>query len=125
MTLSVADSDLRGLVGGETIVALTNGDRPTPGTRLLLVGGEPRDPGDLKPAYRRWAGSPCPGRWKAEVVDVAPVSAFDADAFRARHLLDDPDAEWVVVLRVLGPEGPVLSDEAFRARVRSLEQARA
>ncbi len=119
----IADPELRGLAAGETVVAFVPAGAAEVGATLTLTGAGPLDPADLKPAYRRWATEPAPsGPWTALVVAVYPVTPLLRDRAAGRHLratMPDGDA---LVLRVAGTAGPVLSDAAFTARVRSLER---
>jgi hypothetical protein len=124
--ISVPDADLRALATGETIVAFVPRATVGPGDEVELAAGGRRRPEELKEAYRRWAeAGPPEGTWTAQVEAVHPAAALDPEAGRPRHILDDsalPEGD-LLVLRVSGPEGPVLSDAAFAARLGSLEAA--
>lgn len=124
MTTSVPDAELRALASGESIVAFGASGATAPGDRIDLVSAPGDDPGSLAPAYRRWASDPPPGAWTAEVVEVHPVVRFDPEALAARHIrADTPATGDVLLLRVSGAAGPVLSDTAFAARLRSVHGA--
>ena len=112
VNVPVPPSELRALVGGEIVVVFA--DEPLEGT-LRLVPGDPLDPEELKPAYRRWRGiSVAPV--DARVVEGFEVSRLDPDAAMPRHLRTRiPDDGHLLVVRV-SPDDPVLSDVAFAAR---------
>jgi hypothetical protein len=115
-------SDLIALVSGEIVVAESERGTLSEGDELDLEAGPARPAEELKPAYRRWSYAAVPeGRWTGVVVAVHPAQAFDADSGASRHLLTRALQGDVVVLRVYSEAGPVLSDVAFDARVRSLE----
>ncbi len=123
-TLPLPDPDLRALVTGEVIVAFVAPGSVTPGSEVLLTGSGPRPEAELKPAYRRWArAAPPAGRWSATVEMVTTTAALDPQDGAARHVLTEPEAGDLVVLRVESTMGPVLSDDAFAARRASLEAA--
>ena len=124
MNLAVPDAELRALAGGEVIVAFTSPGAAAPGDHVALTPTATEDPMGLLPAYRRWAGSPPPGEWSAEVVAVYGLARFDEGRLAARHIRSQvPPGGDILVLRVFGSRGPVLSDTAFAARLRSLEAA--
>lgn len=116
--------DLFGLVTGEIVVAESERGGLTEGDEFEFAVGPARAAADVKPAYREWLErSLPPGSWTGVVVAVHPAQAFDAATGWSRHLLDGVPHGDLVVLRVYGDDGPVLSDVAFEARVRSLEGA--
>lgn len=116
--------DLRGLAAGEIVVAFVERGILTEGDEVDLAPGPSRPEGELRPAYRRWAAAPPEGAWTAIVAAVHPAALLDPDAGRSRHLLTAaPTHGDLVVLRVFGPGGAVLSDVAFAARRRSVEGA--
>ena len=86
------------------------------------AGGTRRDT-DLKPAYRHWADRPVEGEWSAVVEAVHPAALLDPESGSARHILAEAPGGDLLVLRVYGPDGPVLSDAAFEARRRSVQGA--
>lgn len=115
--------DLNGLIRGEIVVAFTARSACTEGDEFDLEAGEPRPDSEVEPAYRRFVDAPS-GQWTGVVVAVHPARLLDPEAGRARHLLTaTPGDGDVVVLRVFGEQGPVLSDDAFAARRRSVEGA--
>lgn len=123
-TLSLPDPDLRALVAGEVIVAFVPSDTVASGTVVTLTGSGPRPAMELKPAYRRWASLAAPpGTWSATVEFVTAARSLDPDAGQSRHVLADAGDGDLVVLRVEGTQGPVLSSEAYAARRASLEAA--
>jgi len=61
--------------------------------------------------------------WIAVVTAVDPTALFDPAAASARHVLASVTEGDLVVLRVYDGDRPVLSDEAFHRRVRSIEGA--
>ncbi len=123
--LDVPNAELRALVAGEIVVAFTTRAAVREGDEVDLAAGAALDPGALKPAYARWAAAPAPpGDWTAVVVAVHPASSLSPDSGAARHVRRDaPTGGDLVVLRVYDGDRPVLSDEAFAARVRSLQGA--
>ena len=116
--------DLLALVTGESIVAFTDRSTVEQGDEVELTASGHRPASDLKPAYRHWVGRDAPrGEWMAVVEGVHPTSGLDPEAGAARHVLADvPDGD-LLVLRVYGADGPVLSDVAYAARRRSLGTA--
>jgi len=122
--LPLPDPDLRALVAGETIIGFVEPGTVAPGDGVALVATGPRSPEELKPAYQRWAdaGIP-PGNWSARVEAVSPAASLDPVDGSARHVLANPGEGDLVVLRVSGADGPVLTDAAFSARLKSLDSA--
>lgn len=122
--LTIHDVDFRALVAGEVVVAETSRGEATEGDEYELAAGAARPASDVKPAYQRLVGLPPPeGSWTGVVVAVHPAQAFDAESGASRHILTRPPEGDLIVVRVYGDAGPVLSDVAFEARVRSLEGA--
>ena len=123
--LTLSGADLQALVEGETIVAFLPRGEVSEGDEVELSARGTRDPSTLKPAYRRWASvRPPRGPWSAVVELVAPVAVLDEEAGSSRHILEKTPLEGdLVALRVYGRHGPVLSDDAFRARRTSVEGA--
>jgi hypothetical protein len=122
--LRVPDPDLRALTSGEQILAFVAQGTVAPGSTVDLAGSGPRPAHQLKPAYRRWADAATADRaWSATVDAVVPASQLDPVSGAARHILREPDGGDLVVLRVAGPAGPVLTDDAYAARRISLESA--
>lgn len=122
--LALPDPDLRALAGGEVIVAFTGRATAEPGDEVTLVGAGPRPAAELKPAYHHWAdGGPPPGTWTAVVEEVHPAAALDPGRGDSRHVLAAIPTGDLLVLRVYGADGPVLSDTAFAARRASLASA--
>ncbi|HEX9856633.1 MAG TPA: hypothetical protein VGC47_15080 [Acidimicrobiia bacterium] len=121
---TIPTPDLRALIGGETVIAFVPRHTVDEGDELELDAGGPRQPEEVKAAYVRWnADPPPPGPWTGIVVALVPSAVLDAEAGSPRHVLDHvPDGD-IAVLRVYGPDGPVLSDEAFAARRKSVEGA--
>jgi len=122
--LTISDPELRALASGESIVAFVPRMTVTEGDEVELTGNGPVPADHLKPAYRRWADAgPPPGEWTGVVVSVDPAAILDPVAGSARHILAEPGDGDVVLLRVYGSDGAVLGDEAFSARLRSVEGA--
>jgi hypothetical protein len=122
--LSLPDAEVRALASGEVVVAFVARMTVGEGDELTLEPTGEMAADALKPAYRRWASLPSPdGTWTAVVVSVDPAGLLDAEAGGARHIRVEPGTGDLAILRVYGPDGPVLSDEAFAARVRSIEGA--
>ncbi len=118
--------DLLALCAGEQVLAFIPRAAVGEGDEVALATGGERAASELKPAYRGWVGRAAPeGEWTAVVVAVHPAAALDAEAGAARHVLAAaPEAGDLAVLRVYRPDRePVLSDVAFAARVRSVEEA--
>ena len=118
MRVEVPSAALRALVTGE-VVTLPHAPGIETGTTVTIVdaGG---DAGPLKPAYRRWARMPVAGTWTATVTRLMDTESLDAGSFASRHVLGEHPTGMVAILRVSGDDGPVLSDTAFEARVRSV-----
>ncbi len=105
------------------MVAFVPRHRVSEGDEVALHPSGPRPASELQAAYSRWADTSVGGEWSAVVTAVHPAAMLDPVAGAARHILAEiPDGD-MVVLRVYGPEGAVLSDVAFEARVGSLEGA--
>ena len=123
--VQIPDPDLRALASGEVVIAFVNRGAATEGDEIDLRSSGPRPGSELKPAYRRWAAEPVPGGpWLGIVDRVDPATILDAEAGSSRHILTEAPATGdVIILRVYGPDGPVLSDEAFAARRASVEGA--
>jgi hypothetical protein len=123
--MALSAPELLALVTGEVVVAFAARGTCTEGDEVELGLGAELSATQLKPAYRRWLGAEAPsGRWRAVVVAVDPSRLLGADAGGSRHLrMAAPTDGDVLLLRVEGPDGPVLSDEAFAARRRSVEGA--
>jgi hypothetical protein len=112
------------LASGEVVIAFVPRMTVGEGDELTLLPSGPMTAEDLKPAYRRWASHPAPeGTWTAVVVAVDPAALLDVEAGAARHIRAEPGTGDLAILRVFGLDGPVLSDEAFAARVGSIEGA--
>ena len=121
--VEIATPDLLSLVTGEAVVAFAERGAVDEGDEVELRPGGPRPPEELKPAYRHWADRRVEGEWTAVVEAVHPAALLDPDSGAARHVLAaTPDGD-LLVLRVYGSDGPVLSDTAFEARRRSVQGA--
>lgn len=122
--LTLPDPDLRALVTGEVVIGFAPRGVVEAGDEVELVGSGPRPVHDLKPGYRHWAAMAAPaGAWSAVVEAVHPAALLDDEKGAARHVLTRiPDGD-LLLLRVYGTEGAVLSDVAFAARRASLEFA--
>jgi hypothetical protein len=122
--VSVSPAELRALVTGEIIVAFVPRATVTEGDEVELVAGAPLPPEELKPAYRRWADAAPPTEsHTGVVVGVVPAAILDPLAGAARHVRETAGEGDLVLMRVYGPDGPVLDDDAFEARRRSVEGA--
>ncbi|MDJ0960607.1 MAG: hypothetical protein QNJ88_08115 [Acidimicrobiia bacterium] len=122
--LDLPAPDLRALVSGEVIVAFVAAGVVTAGDVVTLGSSGPRPAAELKPAYRRWADTAAPdGRWSATVEHVVAADRLEPDAGKSRHILENVGEGDLIVLRVIGRSGPVLSDDAFAARRASLDAA--
>lgn len=122
--LTFTDPELRALAEGECVIAFVPRGSVSEGDEVTLSADGPLPVGGLKPAYRRWADAgPPEGTWTAVVESVGTAAALDPIAGAARHILAGPGEGDLVVLRVFGEDGPVLSDEAFDARLRSVDGA--
>lgn len=122
--LTLADAEVRALATGEMVIAFVPRMTVADGDEVALgaTGTMPAD--DLKPAYRRWSTEPAPdGPWSVVVVAIHSAALLDPDAGSSRHIRTEPGTEDLAILRVYGPDGPVLSDTAFAARLRSIEGA--
>ena len=122
--LPLPDAEVRALASGEVVVAFVTRMTVGEGDELTLDPTGPVPPEELKPAYRRWAALPAPeGSWTAVVIAVDPATLLDPEAGAARHIRTTAGTGDLAILRVYDAEGPVLSDEAFAARRRSIEGA--
>lgn len=122
--LALPDPDLRALATGEVVVGFAARGTVEVGDEVGLAAAGARAPADLKPAYRHWSDAgPPEGNWTAIVEAVHPAALLDGAAGTARHILAAVPEGDLVVLRVYGPGGPVLSDVAYAARRRSLDGA--
>ena len=119
------DVEARALISGESVVAFVHRHSFTEGDETPVVAHETASPDAVKPAYRRWIGSDLPtGEWTAVVEAVHPAALLDPESGNSRHVLMAPGNGDLVILRVYDDRGtPVLSDQAFAARVRSIEGA--
>jgi hypothetical protein len=122
--LTVSDPELRALAEGESVVAFVPRGSVSEGDEVGLSTSGSLPIGALKPAYRRWADAGAPeGTWTAIVDSVGPSAGLDPIAGAARFILAAPGEGDLVVLRVFGTDGSVLSDDAFDARLRSVKGA--
>jgi hypothetical protein len=123
--LAIAAPELLALLEGEIIVVFVARGTCTEGDEVELVVGDPLDADLVKPAYRRWCDAEVPsGPWTAVVVAVDPAQLLDPEAGGARHVRTAAPLDGdLVLLRVEGPDGPILSDDAFAARRGSVEGA--
>jgi hypothetical protein len=123
--VQIPNPDLHALACGEVVVAFVARGAATEGDEVELDGSGPRLESELKPAYRRWADEPNPeGRWLGIVDLVAPATILDPEAGASRHILMDAPLDGdVIILRVYGPDGAVLGDDAYAARRNSVEGA--
>ena len=124
MRLDLPIPDLLALVTGEVVAAFGPRRGVDQGDEVDLAASGSRPADDLKPAYRHWADREAPaGAWSAVVEAVHPAALLNAESGDARHVLVTVPEGDLLVLRVYGTGGPVLSDAAFAARRRSLEGA--
>jgi hypothetical protein len=119
------DVAARALIAGETIVAFVDRHSLTEGDEVPVVAAGSASPGDVKPAYRRWIGEPMPnGEWVGVVVSVHPARLLDPESGNSRHVFTTAGEGDLVILRVFDATGrAILSDEAFEARIGSIEGA--
>jgi hypothetical protein len=124
--VQIPNPDLRALASGEVVVAFVTRGAATEGDEIELTGSGPRDERELKPAYRRWADEPAPaGPWLGVVDRVDPATILDPEAGASRHILTEAPVDGdVIIVRVYGPDGAVLGEDAFVARKNSVEGAR-
>lgn len=118
----VTSALLHGLASGEVVI-LPDAAGLSRDDAIVLVDDGP-DRIRIAPPYDRWSEEPVEGTWSATVVAVEQATAFEAHAFASRHLVARHPGGSVAVLRVSTEAGPVLSDVAFSARLRSIEGAR-
>lgn len=122
--LTISNPETMALITGESVVAFVERRTVDEGDEVELVPGGPLPAEQLAPAYRRWSDLAVSGTgWSAVVESVDPAAILDPVAGSSRHILAEPGSGDLVVLRIYGPAGPVLSDEAFAARRRSVEGA--
>ncbi len=121
--LHVSNAELMALATGAVVIAFVPRGTLTEGDEVELLGTRSIPLDSLKAAYRRWGSTAALDGYTAVVVSVDPAAILDPVAGAARHIRSELGEGDLVVLRVFGPEGPVLSDEAFHARQRSVEGA--
>jgi hypothetical protein len=121
----LTDVEARALVAGEIVMTFVERHSLSEGDEFAVAPGRAALETEIKPAYRRWIGAPLPeGDWIAVVEAVHPAALLDPVSGASRHVLTHAGDGDVVMLRVYDGDGtPVLSDEAFAARVRSIEGA--
>jgi hypothetical protein len=120
--LPLPSPDLRALATGTTVVAFVPRGAADAGDEVVLHAEGSRPPATLQAPYRAWAEqTPPDGEWSAVVVSVDPAGLIDGPAGAPHHILAHvPDGD-LLVLRVYGPDGAVLDDDAFAARRRDVE----
>ena len=125
MSSPLADVEARALIAGEIVMAFVPRHSLSEGDEFPVVAGRTSRAEEIEPAYRRWIGDPLPeGDWIAVVEAVHPAALLDAESGRSRHVFATPGDGDLVILRVFDGDGvAVLSDDAFDARVRSIEGA--
>lgn len=125
MSAPLADVEARALLSGEIVMAFVSRHSLSEGDEFPVAAGRIAAPEEIDPAYRRWIGEPLPdGDWMAVVEAVHPAALLDPESGRSRHVFTTPGDGDLAILRVFdGTGSPVLSDEAFDARVRSIEGA--
>lgn len=125
MSAPLTDVEARALIAGETVLAFVARHSLSEGDEFAIAAGRAARHDEVKPAYRRWIGSPLPdGEWTAVVEAVHPAALLDPVSGASRHVTTHAGDGDLVVLRVYDEGGaPVLSDAAFEARVRSVEGA--
>ena len=123
-SLVVPIPDLAALAGGTTVVAFASRHAVDLNDELDLIPSADRPEHELSPPHTELAGAECPpGPWTALVVGLQPASSLAGAEGMQHHILAEvPDGD-AVILRVWGPGGPVLSDEAFAAEQAAVETA--
>lgn len=106
--------DLAALAAGRTVVAFAARHAVDIDDEVELIPAGTRAEAKLQRRYALLAEAETPeGEWSALVVGLQPASSLGrADTMQHHILAEVPDGD-AVILRVYGPEGAVLSDEAF------------
>ena len=106
--------DLAALAAGRTVVAFAERHAVDINDEVELIPSGARARAELQEQYAPLAEAEAPeGEWSALVVGLQPASSLGrADTMQHHILAEVPDGD-VVILRVYGPEGAVLSDETF------------
>ena len=121
--LHLSPPEARALVAGEIVVAFADRGAVTEGDEVAITPTTQLPADNVKPAYRRWLESDIGDDWTGVAVSVDPATILDPEAGQSRHVRRIVPGGDLIVLRVYGTEGPVLSDEAFAARQKSVEGA--
>ncbi len=121
--LQLSPPEAMALVTGEIVVGFADRGAVNEGDEVAIAATTTASADDIKPAYRRWLGSTPPDGYGGVIISVEPVAILDSEAGSARHLRSSAPPGDLVVIRVYGPDGPVLSDAAFAARQKSVEGA--
>lgn len=116
--MEIAHQELLALATGETVIAFVARAAVFEGDEVSLEPGAALPAEEMKPAYAAWSKHPAPeGNWLGVVEAIHPASALDPDSGSSRHVrAGRPDHGDLAVLRVFGPDGPVLGEAAFAAR---------
>lgn len=122
--LDLSPPEARALIAGEVVVGFAERGAVTEGDEVDISPTVTLAETDVKPAYQRWLDTAIPdGPWTGVVISVDPAQILDPDAGQSRHVRTSAPSGDLIVLRVYGPDGPVLSDAAFAARQKSVEGA--
>ena len=122
--LKLPGPDALALIAGESVVAFVDRGELTEGDKRQLSVAGTRGAHDVKPAYRRWLDAPTPdGVWLAIVTDVHPAALLDPQAGSSHHVLMSPGHGDLTIVRVYQEAQPVLSDETFESKRRSVQGA--
>lgn len=123
-SLEIPNPDLAALAAGATIVAFAPRHAVDLNDELDLVPSGRRPPEALQPRHAGLAGVSAPhGPWNALVVGLQPATSLAGEHGMTHHILAEvPDGD-AVILRVSGPTGEVLSDDAFVAELGAVEAA--
>ena len=121
--LHLSTPEARALIAGEVVVAFADRGAVNEGDEVEITPTTELEPEDVKTAYRRWIREGVPEGWTGVVVSVDPATILDPEAGQSRHVRMTSPGGDLIVLRVYGPDGPALSEEAFAARQKSVEGA--
>ena len=117
------DTEARALAAGAVIATFVPRGSLTEGDEVDVAGGRPEPDAPVVSRFEQHLTGPIPSGYTAVVVSVDPAAVLTSDdrpdlCVYAQH--GDGD---LIVLRVFGPNGPVIDDETFRANQLHVDEA--
>ena len=120
--LAIPDPDLQALASGTVIVAFADRNAVGLNDEVELIPAGPRPPSELSRDGQELIGLGPPGEQLVGlVVGLQPAASLAGPGGSDHHLLAEVPEGDVVILRVFGPAGPVVSDEEFEVRRAAIE----